>query len=95
MNPLRWLKQVLGTGNDAPPDPDDLVTLSSSVAEAVAGMWQSTLEDQGVPCRLKSSGALPAYGVPTFDVQVQYKYLTRAREILGLDDEDDASPPIS
>lgn len=89
MNPLRWLaKQLLGPDDDTPPGPDTLVTIGSSLGEAVAGLWSSTLEDSGIRCLVKSVGLPPyAMAAQTFDVQVQFKDFLRARAILHLDDE--------
>jgi hypothetical protein len=92
MNPLRWLaKQLIGPDDDAPPGPDTLVTIGSSLGEAVAGLWSSTLEDSGIRCLVKSVG-LPPYSMAaqTFDVQVQFKDFLRARAILRLDHDDPA-----
>jgi hypothetical protein len=89
MNPLRWLaKQLVGPDDDTPPGPEDLVTIGSSLGEAVAGLWSSTLEDSGIRCLVKSVGLPPyAMAAQTFDVQVQFKDFLRARAILHLDDE--------
>jgi len=88
MNPLRWLwKQLAGPSEEAPPAPDDLVTVATADSEGLAGLWQSTLEDQGIRCLVKSIGLVPVYGGrQTFEVQVQYRDLERARELLAVDE---------
>lgn len=81
MNPLRWLwKQLAGPEDEAPPAPDELVTVATADGEGLAGLWQSTLEGQGIRCLLKSIGLIPIYGRTTFELQVQYKDLDRAPE---------------
>ncbi|MDP9238938.1 MAG: hypothetical protein M3P30_16345 [Chloroflexota bacterium] len=86
MNPLRWLwKQFLGPVDDNPPAPDELVTVGTANGEGLAGLWRETLEEQGIRSVVKSIGLLPLYGMPTFEVQVQYMDLERAQELLGLD----------
>ena len=86
MNPLRWLWKQLLSDDDRPPAPDELVVLGEPPGEAVAGFWQSTLEAEGIHSVVKNVSSLAAYGVPEFEVCVQYRDVKRARELLQLDD---------
>ena len=85
MNPLRWLaKQLIGPDDDAPPDPERLVTIAEG-PDGVTGLWQSTLESEGIPSALKRT-SIVMYAPPNYELQVRYKDFVRARAILGLDD---------
>lgn len=88
MNPLRWLwKQLAGPEDEAEPATDALVTVSTANSEGLAGLWQSTLDDQGIRCLVKSVGLVPVYGgSQMFEVQVRYRDLERACALLGVDE---------
>lgn len=66
------------------PAPDELVKLGTADGPSLAGLWQSTLEGQGIHCVVGARGII-LYSMPTFDIRVQYKDLRRAQELLGLD----------
>jgi hypothetical protein len=86
VNPLRWLwNELFGPVDDGPPAPDELVTVGTANGLGLAGLWQSTLEGQGIHCVVKTLGLPSMYGMATCYVQVQYKDLKRAQELLGLD----------
>lgn len=91
MNPLRWLWRVLMEDDDSPPEPDQLVLLAEPDGEAVAGLWEGMLAHNGIGCVVKNvSGIahLRSNAIPMFEVHVLYRDLSRARELLGLDDEE-------
>jgi hypothetical protein len=87
MNPFRWLWEQVFSDDDEPAAPDQLVLLGEPPGEAVAGLWQSTLRAEGIHSIVKNVSSLAVYGVPAFEVWVQYKDVGRARALLRLDDE--------
>ena len=89
MNPLKWLWQQLLGDDNRPPAPDQLVVLGQPPGEALAGFWQSTLKSEHIESMVRNVSSLAAYGLPQFEVLVQYKDLERARQLLELEDDGD------
>ncbi len=91
MNPFRWLWRVLLEDDDSPPEPGQVVLLGEPDGEAVAGLWQGILEDKGIRCVVKNVNGiahLRSNAISMFEVHVLYRDLGRARELLGLEDDE-------
>jgi hypothetical protein len=87
VHPLKWLWQLLLGDDNRPPEPDQLVVLAQPAGEALAGLWQSTLEAERIESMVRNVSSIAAYGAPEYELLVRYKDLERARRLLELDDE--------
>jgi hypothetical protein len=87
MNPIRWLWEQVFSDDDEPAAPDQLVLLGEPAGESLAGLWQGILLGDGIRSVLKNVSSLALYGVPAFEVWVQYKDVDRARTLLRFDRE--------
>jgi Putative prokaryotic signal transducing protein len=88
MNPLRWLWRQVFDDDENPLAADQLVVLGMPSGEALAGLWQSTLESAQIHSMVRNVNSIAVYGLPQWEVLVQYTDLERARELLDLHDED-------
>jgi hypothetical protein len=92
VNPLRWLwRQMFVDDDSPPPDPDQLVLLAEPDGEIVAGLWEGILKDKGIGCVVKNRNAiayLRSNAIPMFELHVLYRDLDRARQLLGLAEDD-------
>jgi len=89
MNPFRWLWRTF-MDDDEPrePAPEEIVALGEADGEGAATLWHDILEQQGIHSMAKNTSAIAytRHGSPWI-VYVRYEDLPRARELLGLDDD--------
>jgi hypothetical protein len=87
MSLLRWLRDAL-LGEDPPPAPDEIVVLTETAGEGVAGLYRGILEQNGIHCIVQNVSGGPYMTIgQSWEVRVQFKDIARATEILGLDVE--------
>jgi hypothetical protein len=90
MNPLRrLLDALLGPPAERAYAPDDSVAAGYPDNEIEAELWRNILDDHGIRSAVVGPARLDLYGVfdPTIRLEVLYRDLASAREILLLDDQ--------
>jgi hypothetical protein len=93
--PVRLIRRLLSivprSVSDEEPDPDDPVCVAHAPGEAVAGMWKSMLEDQGIPVILDAKTPPAGYArfgagaAVNIELRVRRRDVERAAAVLGVD----------